>query len=185
MAGGGAEKRRYEKGVVELEINQEFEGLKNLEPARPRLQPGWRHAGKSREGDLIPQFRHEFSNERVFVGANIQPVLQADSSKELKAQKKRLRENCREFESVMISYMMKSMRDGTIRAEEPGNARGIYEDMLAGQVSQVISRNSALGIGDMLYSKLEHLVKVPANSNVLPAGAQTGLSAPSDKPESG
>ena len=113
------------------------------------------------------------------MGANINPVLQADSSKELEAQKKRLKETCREFESVMISFMMKSMRDGTVRAEEPGNARGIYEDMLAGQVSKVIGRNSALGVGDMLYSKLEHLVKVPANPNVLPA------SAPSDKPESG
>ena len=119
------------------------------------------------------------------MGANIQPVPQADSSKEVAGQKKRLRESCREFESVMISYMMKSMRDGTIRAEEPGHAREIYEDMLAGQVSKVISRNSALGVADMLYSKLEHLVKVPANSNVLPAEAQTGLSAPSDKPESG
>jgi len=119
------------------------------------------------------------------VGANINPVLQADSSKELEAQKKRLKESCREFESVMISFMMKSMRDGTVRAEEPGNAREIYEDMLAGQVSKVIGRNSALGVGDMLYSKLEHLVKAQANPNVLPAGAKTGLSAPSDKPESG
>jgi Rod binding domain-containing protein len=77
------------------------------------------------------------------------------------------------------------MRDGTIRAEEPGSARGIYEDMLAGQVSKVIGRNSALGVGDMLYSKLEHLVKAPANPNVLPAEAKTGLSSPFDKPESG
>jgi Rod binding domain-containing protein len=119
------------------------------------------------------------------VEANIQPVLQVNSSKEVEVQKKRLRENCREFESVMISYMMKTMRDGTIRAEEPGNAREIYEDMFAGQVSKVIGRNSALGVGDMLYSKLEHLVKAQANPNVLPAGAKTGLSAPSDKPESG
>jgi Rod binding domain-containing protein len=119
------------------------------------------------------------------VGANINPVLQADSSKELEAQKKRLKESCREFESVMISFMMKSMRDGTVRAEEPGNAREIYEDMFAGQVSKVIGRNSALGVGDMLYSKLEHLIKAPANPNVLPAEAETGVSAPSDKPESG
>ncbi len=117
--------------------------------------------------------------------ANIQPVPQVNSSKELEVQKKRLRENCREFESVMISYLMKTMRDGTIRAEEPGNAKEIYEDMLAGQVSKEIGRNSALGIGDMLYSKLEHLIKAPSNPNVVPSEAQTGLSAPSDKPESG
>ena len=119
------------------------------------------------------------------MGADIKPVLQADSFKELEAQKKRLKESCREFESVMISFMMKSMRDGTVRAEEPGSAREIYEDMLAGQVSKVIGRNSALGVGDMLYSKLESLIKAPANPNVLPAEAETGLSVPSVKPESG
>ncbi len=70
--------------------------------------------------------------------ANIEPVLQADSSREVEVQKKRLRESCREFESVMISYMMKAMRDGTIRAEEPGNSREMYEEMLDGQVSKVI-----------------------------------------------
>ena len=114
---------------------------------------------------------------------NVKPVLQADSSRELEIQKRRLRENCRAFESVMISYMMKTMRDGLIRGEEPGNAREIYEDMLAGQVSKEIGRNSALGIGDMLYSKLEHLVKAPAvpDTKVIPDGAQTAVSAPPDK----
>lgn len=83
--------------------------------------------------------------------ANIKPALHADSSREVETQKKRLRETCREFESVMISYMMKAMRDGIMRAEEPGSAKEIYEDMLAGQVSKEISRKSTLGVGDMLY----------------------------------
>jgi len=113
--------------------------------------------------------------------ANVNPILQADSSRELEIQKRRLRENCREFESVMISYMMKAMRDGTVRGEEPGNAREIYEDMLAGQVSKVISRSSALGIGDMLYSKLEPLIKTRTSQelNTPPSEAQTAISATS------
>ena len=72
----------------------------------------------------------------------------------------------------MISYMMKTMRDGTIRGEEPGHAMEIYEDMLAGQVSKEIGRNSALGIGDLLYSKLEPLVKAQAQKAVDPAAAE-------------
>lgn len=90
---------------------------------------------------------------------NVKPVLQAGPSRELEIQKRRLRENCRAFESVMISYMMKTMRDGLICGEEPGNATAMYEDMLAEQVSKQIGGSSALGIGDMLYSKLEPLVK--------------------------
>src|SRR5208337_5686714 len=113
--------------------------------------------------------------------ANVKPVVQADSSRELESQKRRLRENCREFESVMISYMMKAMRDGTVRGEEPGSTRELYEDMLAGQVSKVISRSSALGVGDMLYSKLEPLVKTRTSQGLKmpPAEAQTAISATS------
>jgi Rod binding domain-containing protein len=118
----------------------------------------------------------------------VKPVLQADSSPELEIQKRRLRENCREFESVMISYMMKTMRDGALRGEEPDSAREMYEDMLAGQVSKEIGRSSVLGIGDMLYSKLEHLVKTQASQKpqTPPAEAQTAISAPlPDKAGSG
>src|SRR5208283_867327 len=120
--------------------------------------------------------------------ANVKPVLQADSSRELEIQKRRLRENCREFESVMISYMMKAMRDGLMRGEEAGSTKEIYEDMLAEQVSKEISRSSALGIGDMLYSKLEPLVKTQTSQEAKTpqAEAQTAISATSpNKPGSG
>jgi Rod binding domain-containing protein len=120
--------------------------------------------------------------------ANVKPVLQADSSRELEIQKRRLRENCREFESVMISYMMKAMRDGLMRGEEAGSTKEIYEDMLAEQVSKEISRSSALGIGDMLYSNLEPLVKAQTlqEAKTPQAEAQTAISATSpNKPGSG
>ena len=117
-------------------------------------------------------------NERVFVAAKVQPVLQTESSRELESQKRRLKENCREFESVMISYMMKTMRDSVLRGEEPGNAMGIYEDMLAGQVSKEVSRSSSLGLADLLYSKLESLVKIQAPKEADPAApkAQSAVS---------
>jgi Rod binding domain-containing protein len=120
--------------------------------------------------------------------ANVKPVVQPDSSRELEIQKRRLRENCREFESVMISYMMKTMRDGLVRAEEPGSARAIYEDMLAGQVSKEISRSSTMGIGEMLYSKLEPLLKAQASQALKtpPSEAQSAVSEASlNKPGSG
>jgi len=120
--------------------------------------------------------------------ADVKQVLQADSPRELEIQKRRLRESCRQFESVMISYMMKAAREGLVRGEEPGSAREIYEDMLAGEVSKVISRSSALGIGDMLYSKLEPLVKTRTSQELKtsPAEAQTAVSATSwNKPGAG
>jgi Rod binding domain-containing protein len=117
------------------------------------------------------------------VEANVQAVLQTDSSRELESQKRRLREKCREFESVMTSFMMKSMRDSIMRGEEPGNAMGMYEDMLAGEVSKVISNGTTLGIGELLYSKLEPLVKahVSKGTDLLAAKAQSVISQPQEK----
>ena len=97
----------------------------------------------------------------------VTPPFHADASHELETQKKRLRASCREFESVMVSYMMKSMRNGTLRADEPGSARELYEDMLAGEVSKKIGLSAALGIGDMLYAKLEPLIKTQTSVNNL------------------
>jgi len=97
----------------------------------------------------------------------VKPAFHADSSHELEIQKKRLRDSCREFESVMVSYMMKTMRNGTLRAEEPGSAREMYEDMLAGEVSKKIGLSAALGIEDMLYSKLEPLLETQTSVNNL------------------
>ena len=104
--------------------------------------------------------------------AKVQPVLQMDSSRELEGEKRRLRETCNEFESVMVSYMMKTMRDSIMRAEEPGNAMDMYEDMLAGQVSKEVSHGSALGLGSLLYSKLEPLIKAQAHNEANPAVSQ-------------
>ncbi len=120
--------------------------------------------------------------------ANVNPVFQTDSSRELEIQKRRLRENCRAFESVMISYMMKTMRNGLIRGEEAGSTKEMYEDMLADQVSKEIGRSSALGVGDMLYSKLEPLLETQTAQGAKkpPVEAQTSISATSrHKPGSG
>ncbi len=96
---------------------------------------------------------------------SVNPVLQPDSSVELEKQKKKLRDTCREFESVMVSMMMKAMREGVSWTDEHNSAREMYEGMLDGQVSKEIGRSSVMGIGDMLYSKLEHLLKTkPASA---------------------
>lgn len=94
---------------------------------------------------------------------NIKQVLNTDSSRDLEAQKKRLKESCRQFESVMVSYMMKTMRSGVSWGEEHDSAKEMYDDMLSEQVSKEISRSSSLGIGNMLYTKLEQLLKKPLN----------------------
>ncbi|MEN6441092.1 MAG: rod-binding protein [Syntrophobacter sp.] len=79
--------------------------------------------------------------------------------REMEIQKRKLRENCREFETVMVNYLMKSMRDTISQAEEPEHGRAAFEDMLAGQLSKEIGKTGSLGIGDILYQKLEPQLK--------------------------
>lgn len=89
----------------------------------------------------------------------VKPVFQVDAFRELDIRKKRLRDTCREFESIMTSFMMKTMRDGVSWTEDHDSAKEMYEDMFAQEVSKQIGRSSVLGIGDMLYSRLEPLLE--------------------------
>lgn len=114
--------------------------------------------------------------------ASAKPILGTDQPRELEIQKRRLRENCREFESVMVSYLMKTMREGVIRAEEPESGRDMYEEMLAVQMAKEIGRSNALGIGAILYAKLEPLVKAPSAQTSSQGGpeAQPEIPSPED-----
>ena len=96
----------------------------------------------------------------------LNPVTQNDtSSREMETQKKRLRENCREFESVMVSYMLKTMRDTVMRADKPDSAREMYEDMLSQQVSKEVGNSERLGLGETLYTSLEPMLEKKKSSN--------------------
>lgn len=113
----------------------------------------------------------------------LSPAPSADGSRELEIKKKKLRDSCREFESVMISYLLKSMRDTIIRAEEPEPAREMYEDMFTGQISKEIGKNSAMGLGNLLYKKLEPLLKAQNAAERKAAESAVGDLAASTVPD--
>lgn len=88
--------------------------------------------------------------------------------------KAKLQKAVRDFESIMVGYMLKSMRSSMSTEGMFGESfggemlDGMFDTELAGQISQ----NSSLGIADMLYRKMtnEHL---PAKQSV---GAHHGAS---------
>ncbi len=75
----------------------------------------------------------------------------------------------------MISYLLKTMENSVMKAEEPGQAAQVYQDMFVAQMSRQLGKDSALGFGNMLYSKLEPQLETNAN----PASRAT---APAGKP---
>jgi len=100
------------------------------------------------------------------VGPSLTPVAASAPDREVEVQKRKLRESCREFESVMLNYLMKTMREGMLKAEEPEQAREMYEDMLSQQLTHQMGKSGALGLGDMLYASLEPLIKAKPSGNV-------------------
>ena len=71
-------------------------------------------------------------------------------------QKLRLQNAVKEFEAVLVGYMLKSMRSGIPKEETSGG--GFGADMLEGmfdiELARHISHSSNLGLGEMLYKRI-------------------------------
>ncbi len=70
--------------------------------------------------------------------------------------KARLQKAAREFESMFMSYMLKSMRSSMSKEEMFGDSFGgdVMEGMFDVELARQMSRTSNLGIGEMLYRKM-------------------------------
>lgn len=84
-----------------------------------------------------------------------QPIAAHES---LDKQKERLKQACMDFESLLTTQLVKSMRASVLRDEEQDHAMGIYESMLDEGLAQVWSHQESLGIAQWLYQSLEPLV---------------------------
>jgi peptidoglycan hydrolase FlgJ len=84
----------------------------------------------------------------------------------------RLRQAARDFESVMVEHMLKTMRQsfpkGGVLPAGPG--RSLYQDLADEQLGRAISRGGGLGLGDVLIRGLTR------------AGQQKASSPPSTRP---
>ncbi len=91
------------------------------------------------------------------------------------AQKLKLQKAVREFESVFVGYMLKSMRNTVEKADNPNEGFGgeILESMFDVEMAKHMSKNSSLGLAQLLYRKMtgEDLQSKPV-SHVSPADAQ-------------
>ncbi len=77
--------------------------------------------------------------------------------------KARLRKAVQDFESLFVGYMLKSMRDSMPKDEDSGDEFGgdMLQSMFDTELAKHISRNSNLGLGELLYKSVtgESLLK--------------------------
>ncbi|MGC8490248.1 MAG: rod-binding protein [Syntrophobacteraceae bacterium] len=90
-------------------------------------------------------------------------ALSADASRETQAREKKLLNSCQQFASIYVSYMMKTMREGSAGGDEQGFASGVYQDMFSDQVAKVVARSNSLGLGKMLYTQLERSLETKSH----------------------
>jgi Rod binding domain-containing protein len=95
--------------------------------------------------------------------------------------KVKLQRAVQEFEALMLSTMLKSMRSGIPKSDMFGDSYGgdMMEGMFDSELARHMSRNSSLGMGEMLYKEItgEELPRrVP--------GAGTGVTPPKGLPVS-
>jgi flagellar protein FlgJ len=64
----------------------------------------------------------------------------------------KMRNACEEFESVFISYLLKSMRK-TIpnNSEEDGFSRDVYTSMMDEEVAKAVAKGHGIGLADVLF----------------------------------
>jgi Rod binding domain-containing protein len=70
--------------------------------------------------------------------------------------RQRLQRVTKEFESLLVGYMLKSMRSGTQTNELFGESYGgdAFESLFDSQMAEHVSRNSSLGLAEMLYRRM-------------------------------
>ncbi|MDQ1318115.1 MAG: peptidoglycan hydrolase FlgJ [Candidatus Poribacteria bacterium] len=67
----------------------------------------------------------------------------------------KMRGVCQEFESVFVSYLLKSMRK-TVQnnAEGDGFSREVYTSMMDEEIAKVVAKGPGIGLADTLYRQL-------------------------------
>lgn len=78
------------------------------------------------------------------------------AEKRHKAADKKLMDACLEMESIFVAKMIKEMRKTVHKGEilHGGHAEEIFEDMLYDEYALTLSKNSNLGLANMMYQEL-------------------------------
>lgn len=71
----------------------------------------------------------------------------------------RLRKQCEQFEAVFVNYLLKTMRQSMVDAEDGDSAKGIYEGMMDHALANALSEKRSLGLAEMLYRDLSKAAK--------------------------
>ncbi|MCE5323115.1 rod-binding protein [bacterium] len=79
---------------------------------------------------------------------------------------KKLRKACKDFESIFLGYMLKSMRKTVEKSELFGSSQEeeIYQGMMDEEICKSAAESNSIGIADTLYSQLSSQINISNNN---------------------
>lgn len=88
--------------------------------------------------------------------ANINKLNNLDSLSKQKLEDKKLKETCKEFESIFIKQMLNSMKSTVKKTGLVKESMGekLFDDMLYDEYAKKMANTSQFGIADMMYKQL-------------------------------
>lgn len=84
----------------------------------------------------------------------------------VKSEDERLRQACKDFESVFVAQMLKGMRSTVQSSDLFGSQKeeAMFRDMLDDEIARAASEQKGMGIADMLYKQLSRAQKPLPNT---------------------
>jgi soluble lytic murein transglycosylase-like protein len=102
------------------------------------------------------------------------------TTKPLDAQSKvKLQKVVREFESLLVGYMLKSMQESVPKSDldSEGFGNGVLDEMANGEFANSMTQTRSLGLADMLYKKITGESLPSAAAGASPAAKSQAVSA--------
>jgi len=92
---------------------------------------------------------------------------------EKRLDREKLRKTCGDFESVLISQMLKSMRQTMTASGFTGNGlgKGVYEPLFDQEVGRLLAKRGGLGIGKIIYDRV---IQREERQGTIPPESKTG-----------
>lgn len=114
------------------------------------------------------------------------PASVQDPKAGLELEKQKLKRACEDFETIMTTYLLKSMNDTVLRTESEafGSGRDLYEGMMVESVAAQLSHTQGIGLARLLYEQLEPGLEArKTGPNLMGAESLTPQAAPSHRPQ--
>jgi peptidoglycan hydrolase FlgJ len=81
----------------------------------------------------------------------------------------KLKEACRDFESIFLKQMLNAMKKTVDKSEliNGGMAEDLFEDMLYDEYAKIMAKTGSFGLADMMFRQLDGKASEPLQAGIV------------------